>query len=214
MLFARGIILVEGDSEKFLIPVFAATMGLFLDHLGITVCSVAGTNFKPYAKFLTALGIPFSVITDWDPDEDEDKLPLGHNRALVLVATIEHARTGKSSKVLVEKLKAIEGYDEFGERCEEFGVFTNCHTLEVDLFNEGFNIPIIETLREHNFSAKKTQAIDAWEKDSQKLVVSEYLRLIERIGKGRFAQRLASRISGLEAPEYIKGAIEFVASRV
>ena len=61
MLFARGIILVEGDAERFLVPAFAAAMDLSLDHLGITVCSVAGTNFKPYAKFLTAMGIPFAV---------------------------------------------------------------------------------------------------------------------------------------------------------
>jgi putative ATP-dependent endonuclease of OLD family len=84
MLFARGIILVEGDAEKFLMPVFAETIGHSLDPLGITVCSVAGTNFKPYVKFLTALGIPFSVVTDWDPRE-EGKKALGINRALSLV---------------------------------------------------------------------------------------------------------------------------------
>ncbi len=64
MLFARGIILVEGDAEKFLLPVFAETMDSPLDHHGITVCSVSGTNFRPYAKFLAALDIPFAVITD------------------------------------------------------------------------------------------------------------------------------------------------------
>jgi putative ATP-dependent endonuclease of the OLD family len=67
ILFARGIILVEGDAEKFLLPTFAETLGHSLDKLGITVCSVAGTTFVPYVKFLTALDIPFSVITDWDP---------------------------------------------------------------------------------------------------------------------------------------------------
>lgn len=65
MLFARGVILVEGDAERFLIPEFAKTLGKPLDHLGITVCSVAGTNFGPYVKFLSGLGIPFSLITDW-----------------------------------------------------------------------------------------------------------------------------------------------------
>ena len=57
MLFARGILLVEGDAEKFLVPVFANALGHSLDHLGITICSVAGTNFTPYVKFLAALGI-------------------------------------------------------------------------------------------------------------------------------------------------------------
>lgn len=83
MLFARGIILVEGDAECFLVPAFAKTMNLSLDHLGITVCSVAGTHFKPYAKFLTAMGIPFAILTDWDLRDGGR--PRGHARAGILV---------------------------------------------------------------------------------------------------------------------------------
>jgi putative ATP-dependent endonuclease of OLD family len=77
MLFARGIILVEGDAEKFLLPELATAIGHDLDHLGITVCSVSGINFEPYAKFLTGLGIPFSIITDWDPREGRQPLAAG-----------------------------------------------------------------------------------------------------------------------------------------
>jgi predicted ATP-dependent endonuclease of OLD family len=40
------------------------------DRSGISVCSVAGTNFHPYAKLLTGLEIPFAIITDWDPTDD------------------------------------------------------------------------------------------------------------------------------------------------
>jgi putative ATP-dependent endonuclease of OLD family len=48
--------------------VFAASLGHDLDHLGYhRVLGGSGTNFTPYAKFLTALGIPFSIVTDWDP---------------------------------------------------------------------------------------------------------------------------------------------------
>ena len=36
----------------------------------------------------------------------------------------------------------------------------------------------------------------------------------EVIGKGRFAQRLASRAGGIEPPEYIKNAIAYVVNRV
>ena len=58
MLFARGVILVEGDAERFLVPVFAKKLGTPLDQLGITVCSVAGTNFTPYAKYLSGRAQP------------------------------------------------------------------------------------------------------------------------------------------------------------
>ncbi len=66
MVFSRGVVLVEGDAERFLIPDFAREMGTHLDEHGISVCSVSGTNFQPYVKFLSALGIPFSIITDYD----------------------------------------------------------------------------------------------------------------------------------------------------
>lgn len=212
MLFARGVILVEGDAERFLVPVFAEKIGKPLDHLGITVCSVAGTNFVPYAKFLTGLGIPFSIVTDWDPKDG--KKPLGYNRALKLVSAIEQMRTGKVPAKLLEKLEASENYNAFGEGCEAFGVFTNIHTLEVDLFNDTFGEAVIETLREAGFGAERAGWIDEWEADPKKLDIDKFLSLVESIGKGRFAQRLSPRISDLDPPTYIGGAIEFVAKRV
>jgi putative ATP-dependent endonuclease of OLD family len=212
ILFARGVVLVEGDAERFLVPEFAEKIGRPLDHLGITVCSVAGTNFRPYVKFLTGLGIPFSIVTDWDPRDG--KPPLGHNRALNLVSTIEQVRTGEVPAELIEELKALGDYNDFGERCEEFGVFTNSHTLEVDLFGEGFGAAIIETLREGRFGAERMGWIDEWEADPDQLDTSNLLLLIEDMGKGRFAQRMAARIGGIDPPTYISGAIEFVADRV
>ncbi len=213
MLFARGIILVEGDAEKFLLPVFAVATDHDLDHSGITVCSVAGTNFTPYAKFLTAMGIPFSVVTDWDPRAKRG--PLGFNRSWKLVDTIETARIGKSPKKLLKELKAIENGDEFATRCEAYGVFSNTDTLEVDLFNdEYFTQAIIETLRETSWSEERKGWIDGWEADPETLDIDNYLKLIEVVGKGRFAQRLASRIEGVEPPTYIGNAIAYVAERV
>lgn len=212
MLFARGVILVEGDAERFLVPTFAEKLGKPLDHLGITVCSVAGTNFVPYAKFLTGLGIPFSIVTDWDPREG--KKPLGYNRALKLVSTIEQMRTGKVPAKLLEQLGASTDYNAFGEGCEAYGVFTNIHTLEVDLFNDAFGPAVIETLREAGFGAERAGWIDEWEADPEKLDIDKFLSLVESIGKGRFAQRLATRIGDLDPPAYITGAIEFVAMNV
>lgn len=213
MLFARGIVLVEGDAEKFLLPVFAASMGHDLDHLGITVCSVAGTNFTPYAKFLTAMGIPFSIVTDWDPQGE--RTPLGYNRSWRLVKVIEEVRTGEDQDELVQELKDLDDYNEFSERCEAHGVFTNANTLEIDLFrDEAFTEAVIDTLREQRLSVERQALVDQWEADPETLDPSNYLKLVEAVGKGRFAQRLASRIQGLEPPAYIAGAITFVVERV
>lgn len=213
MLFARGIILVEGDAEKFLLPVFAASMGYDLDHLGITVCTVAGTNFTPYAKFLTALGIPFSIVTDWDPQAG--RRPLGYNRSWRLVKIIEEARTGEDQDELIRAIKEIKSYNDFSDRCETHGIFTNADTLEVDIFRaEDFTAAVIETLREQNLSAERQAWVNQWEADPGTLEPENYLKLIEAVGKGRFAQRLASRIEGIVPPPYIARAITHVADRV
>ena len=213
MLFARGIILVEGDAEKFLLPVLAASMGHDIDHLGITVCSVAGTNFTPYAKFLTALGIPFSIVTDWDPQGE--KSPLGYNRAWRLVKVIEEARTGEDQHELIQEIKAIDDYNDFSDCCEAHGVFTNVNTLEVDVFRDvDFTAAVIETLRETNLSAERQAWVSQWEADPETLNHENYLKVIESVGKGRFAQRLASRIEGVAPPTYIARAITHVVERV
>ncbi|MFG6417361.1 ATP-dependent endonuclease [Roseateles sp. DC23W] len=213
MLFARGILLVEGDAEKFLMPVFAKSCGHDLDHLGITVCSVSGTNFTPYAKFLTALDIPFSIVTDWDPREGKD--PLGLNRTLSLVDVIETTRSGKSPKALLKELRALPKYQELCDRCEAFGVFSNYHTLEVDLFNdEDFTAAIIETLRESPWGEVRTGLINDWEADTSSLDAVKYLSIIDAVGKGRFAQRLATRVERVMPLGYIWRAIDHVVNRV
>lgn len=212
ILFARGVLLVEGDAERFLVPAFAKTLDKSLDELGITVCSVAGTNFRPYAKFLVGLGIPFSVITDWDPRDE--KSPLGRKRSLNLVTDIETQRTGEKPEELIAEIDAITDENVFAERCEEFGVFSNRQTLEVDLFEDGFASAIISVLREYKLSAKRKAQIDEWEADNSTLDPAELLKMIDGIGKGRFAQRMMSYIDGIDPPEYITHAINFVADRV
>jgi len=187
-------------------------MGTPLDQLGITVCSVAGTNFRPYVKFLGGLGIPFAVITDWDPRDD--KRPLGYNRSLDLVSEIERLQTGEEPEALIEELKALTDYNDFGVRCEHFGVFTNAKTLEIDLFEEGFAAAIIATLREQRMSAARKAVIDGWEAEASTIDEKILLDMIEVIGKGRFAQRLTSHTEGVEPPAYIADAIRFVAGRV
>ena len=75
VFFAKGVILVEGDAEKFLLPTLAKLHDpeLDLDALGITVCSIGGTNFVPYIRLLgpAGLDIPFAVLTDFDPKGEE-----------------------------------------------------------------------------------------------------------------------------------------------
>jgi glycine/D-amino acid oxidase-like deaminating enzyme len=65
-----------------------------------------------------------------------------------------------------------------------------------------------------NFGKERKGWIGAWEADPKKLDIEKFLSLVEAIGKGRFAQRLASRMGSLQPPPYIRGAIDFVTTRV
>ena len=147
--FSKGVILVEGDAEEFLLPSLSELHGIDLDKHGITVCSVSGTNFLPYIKLLGSggLDIPFAILTDYDPG---DKLPQIHNRLIKLLNFIdegyEYGEVG------------TEGLITYGK---EFGIFTNSHTLEVDLFD---TMPdeITETLTELTTNSKAISRAQDW----------------------------------------------------
>lgn len=68
-LFARCILLTEGDSERMALPIFASALGINLDQMGISVVGVfGGGGFKSFIKLLhkSALDIPYIVLCDGD----------------------------------------------------------------------------------------------------------------------------------------------------
>ncbi|WP_319567946.1 ATP-dependent nuclease [Cohaesibacter marisflavi] len=211
MVFARGVLLVEGDAERFLIPAFADEMDISLDEHGVSVCSVAGTNFGPYVKLLCALGIPFAVITDGDWINNK---PRAYNRALKLVDIIDRLRGGADTKALIEGIKDLDTYQKSFEECETFGIFVNSGTLETELFEGDYAKEMIETLREYKFSKKRRDLLDTWEADPKAYDAVEMLNMIEQMGKGRYAQRLATRLPGRRVPGYIADAINYVINHV
>lgn len=210
LVFARGVILVEGDAERFLIPTFAEEMDVSLDEHGITVCSVSGTNFQPYVKLLCALGIPFSLITDYD---EVSSVPRAYKRGLKLIRTIDEARHGADIDATIGDIE--EGtYEESFEKMEPFGIFVNSDTLETELFDGDYAEEMIETLREHGFGQARLTLLDQWEEYPEAVDHAVLLKMIEQMGKGRFAQRLATRAPGNPVPDYIAKAINYVISLV
>lgn len=67
MLFARSVILVEGQSEQFALPAFAQKLGYEIDKLGISIVFVGGKgNFQHYHRILEAFDIPHIILGDGD----------------------------------------------------------------------------------------------------------------------------------------------------
>lgn len=202
LLFAKGILLVEGDAELFVLPALGKLIGYDLDELGITVCSVSGTNFAPYIKLLapSGLNIPFAVMTDLDPQADNTNL--GEARVLMLLKLLA-SPADLAGKNVQQKLALAA----------EKGLFLNEYTFEVDLFRCGRHKSMGKTLIELAVSEPAKARARQWIDDPTKLDPRVMLRDIGAIGKGRFAQRLAANLRNKECPPYIKNALDYVAAR-
>lgn len=214
MLFARGVIFVEGDAEEALVPVFSASTGHILDDLGITVCNVAGTNFGPYVKLAEALGMPYAVITDWDP-LDGTKPPLGKKRTLDLWNDVLKVR--RQPPIAPAQRAAWEGLDfaSFATLFAPPGIFLNDQTFEVSVANTPELLkPLLDILDEQGFGSIRTKRIANWRAGSTPVDATQLLAMVADIGKGRLSAKLSKKAIGLAPPKYIADAITFVVSRV
>ncbi|WP_238328878.1 ATP-dependent nuclease [Pseudomonas aeruginosa] len=204
IFFSRGVILAEGDAERFIIPAFADALGIPLDILGITVCSVGGTNFTPYVKLLgpKGLNIPHVILTDRDPVNG--KSPLAHRRLINLLNEVDDEY----------------GYDDLDiddvlKYAAEFGYFVNESTLESDLFAAGMAEAMKSVIEQELPLRQATRdALQEWVDDPDQVDEDRLLKLIERIGKGRFAQALAPSVSEDVCPAYIRSALEYIRDAV
>jgi putative ATP-dependent endonuclease of OLD family len=95
----------------------------------------------------------------------------------------------------------------------EKGFFVGDYTFEVDLFKCGRHKSMCATLKELSESGAVRERAEHWEKHTAEMEPEKLLGDIRAIGKGRFAQRLATRISKNICPPYVKEAIAYVAKR-
>jgi putative ATP-dependent endonuclease of OLD family len=214
LLFARGVIFVEGDAEEALVPVFSSAVGHVLDDLGITVCNVAGTNFGPYVKLAEALGISYAVITDWDP-LDGTKPPLGRKRTIDLW---QHMLQVRGKPPLTSQQQAeweAKTLHDFTPAAAGSGVFLNDQTFEVSVANTpALLTPLLDILDEQGFGSIRTKRIANWRAGSAPVDASQLLAMVADMGKGRLSAKLSKKAIGLAPPKYIADAIAFVVSRV
>lgn len=186
IVFARKVMLVEGFAEQVLVPRLAKDAGYDLDKEGISVCAVHGVHFGAYCRYLSALGIPWAVVSDGDADEDGESR--GEERARKLAA-----RLGE------------EGADP-----AEHGVFVGDVSLEPDLIAADGNLePMVEALRSFPWKEPTRKRLAGWEASGE-VADEAFRKTLKRVGKGRFAQRLAAIDGHLAAPPYIARAIEYL----
>lgn len=212
-LFSRGILMVEGEAERFLVPTLARMAGIDLDKRGISVCCIGGTNFETYVKFFGPLGMNLrvAVLTDLDPVVRENAAPRlsGVTRAHSLCPLLD-------PQAVLPSTQQDPGH--YGK----FGIFLNASTLELELAQSGFMDAMSQTMKVLcNVGAAVTRferLAQLAEQNASDFSVPNprrFLSDIEYVGKGRFAQGLSALLarakpSGLKCPAYVEHALRYV----
>jgi len=207
ILFSRAVILVEGLAELYFVPAFAAAAGFDLDAHGVTVCSVHGTDFLPYTRLLGKKGleVPTVVITDGDPDSNGR--PLGLQRSAKLLSPAQ----GKTLLAAIGQGDYLSGR----QLCAAENVFVGDQTLELDLLPAGQTAmydAYKELVANETACGRFLSALSSAPNDQEG--ADKVLARIERLGKGRYAQRAAEHVGDVEPPEYIAAALAAVREKV
>lgn len=222
----RGVILVEGITEEYLLPRFAEQMDCPLDEKGIIVCNISSTNFKPYVKLLEKLNIPYVVITDGDfyynNVDIEGKITKKFHSLYIKVDNRSFGYLGlEIVKDIIldlgirEKNEIPTDINEQDDLFKKLGFYIGNYTFEVDMMEEcsksvqanNIIIDIFNTLtiggdiQKSNFK--------------NELISGDYWKCLKKIesngiGKGRFAQQLSQRCTLEHIPGYIHIAIKSI----
>ena len=226
--FGKGIILVEGITEEYIIPAAANIFDTPLDDYGIVVCNIDSTNFKPYVQVLNMLAIPWILFTDGDYYElrsvknkkGEDK----EERVYHIMSTGAgpHYRGNEIVANLLVGLNVIKEEDipeDFGAQDDlfnEHGAFIGKYTLEVDMMEDADEVDI------HNIKVIYGELIkggDAMQENFDEAINDGdfwlALKKIEtNISKGRFAQRLSQSLTEEMIPNYVKDGITAIVDKI
>ena len=74
LFFARKVLVVEGDTEKLTLPVYANRLGIDLDAAGVSILEATGkNNLLTFARISASLGIPTGILFDIDKEDEAAK---------------------------------------------------------------------------------------------------------------------------------------------
>jgi putative ATP-dependent endonuclease of OLD family len=205
LLFAKSVVLIEGDAEEILIPILIKkVLGVSLDELGVSLINIRSTGFRNVAVLFHQDRIRkrCAIITDLDAafidtapdalDDDEEK----RAKAQALGAQASGlARKGALAQFAEGNPWVTAHYAD--------------HTFEVDFVGAGNSDKVVSVLGEV-YSAAATIALA--KSDLESPDVASYgqrvLTMARHVGKGWFAILLGKAIDHRTViPAYILDAI-------
>lgn len=190
LLFARGVILVEGIAEQLLVPALATHLGRPLSHSGVAVINVGGVAFPPFADLFAPDKLPYrcAVVSDGDPPAGDASEDEGADPRLSPVASALRDREGDNLLVRLAD-----------------------RTLEWDLAAAG-NWEILLTALAP-VKPRVAPRLAAEHRDSSASQRADALLNAVSNRKGRFAQELVMALdqsSDFTVPQYLVEAIHWV----
>jgi putative ATP-dependent endonuclease of OLD family len=207
LLFARSVLLVEGDAEEILFPVLVRKVfGVGLDELGVSLVNIRSTGFENVAllfdderirkkcSVVTDLDAAFSDITV-DPTDDE-AVARYKKRALA------SQKSGAARKVRL---------DGFASGNPWVSTFYAEHTFEVDFVAAGNASAAVGVIDEvyTDLQTRATAKLSLESGDSYRYG-RRILTMAKSAGKGWFAILLAGKIDhNAVVPGYLLDALRF-----
>ena len=147
MFFSSGVFLVEGVSELLIYKYISSKLDINLEKYNIMIVSVDGIGFKPYAKLLDRLSIPYAVRTDNDiviNSKNKKIYYSGINRLIDLhnekIMKNDWISKEEFSNLNSEKLssESLKLYQKYKKDFMDEGLFISEKDLENDLSNIDF----------------------------------------------------------------------------
>ncbi|WP_341783222.1 ATP-dependent nuclease [Pseudomonas putida] len=205
LLFARGVVLIEGDAEEILIPVLIKkVLGISLDELGVSLINIRSTGFENIACVFHRSRIRrcCSIVTDLDKAIADTVIKDGD---LALTIKYKKKMAGSQKAGLARKTRL----DNFSKGNRYLSVHYANHTFEVDFIKSGNEYEvakIVDSVYEDDVT--KTKAREEIESGDIAIYGKRVLTMAAHSGKGWFAIMLADAITPCTAiPQYILNAV-------
>lgn len=207
LLFAKSVILVEGDAEEILIPTLVKkVLGVSLDELGISLINIRSTGFQNVAVLFhdDRIRKRCSIVTDLDTSIIDTAIAPGDTED---VQNRKKKYLGSQEKGIARKASLETAFS--GNPW--ISSFFAPHTFEVDFVSVG-NARTMVGILPDVYKDKATIATAKAELESADVALygQRALMIANNYGKGWLAILLGKKIDpDIAIPEYILRAIAF-----
>lgn len=207
LLFAKGVILVEGDAEEILLPILIKIVfGVSIDELGLSLINIRSTGFENVAQLFhnDRIRRKCAILTDLDSAICDTTILASDNEDIKKYKRKVEA----SQKSGIERKNIL---NEFGKDNIWIKAFYADYTFEVDFIKAG-NVSEVQNIVENVYTKPETCALAKAELASKDVAVygRRVLTMAKQEGKGWFAILLGGVLSsGTRIPEYIIDALIF-----